>query len=222
MYQELLEKKEYLEIVNRIEQFRFITDGKWDWEHGLGHFQRVALYVQKILTDLQVEKRIVEIGMVTALLHDVGLVKGMKENHAFESSQMTDSLIEDFALSDSEREMMRQAITDHSKGENICSPIGLALVLADKLDITYHRTENSSIQDRVNREIQKIREVSIEIDVQELRVRYRTVEDFDVNVLVEWSKAITIPEKVARFLNKKFLFFINDQPVDVSLLVDFL
>lgn len=167
------------------------------------------------------DERIVELGMVTALLHDVGLVKGTKKNHAFESSRMIDLLIEDFSLSDSEKEMMRQAIADHSKGENICSSIGVALILADKLDMTYHRTENSSIQDPVNREIQKIREVFIEIDVQELWVCYRMTNDFDVTVLAEWVKAITIPEKVAHLLNKKFLFFVNDQQVDFSLLVDF-
>ena len=33
----LLKNEEYLSIVRKIERMHFITDGKWDWEHGLGH-----------------------------------------------------------------------------------------------------------------------------------------------------------------------------------------
>ena len=37
LYKTLLNNQEYLETVNKIENTKFITDGKWDWEHGLGH-----------------------------------------------------------------------------------------------------------------------------------------------------------------------------------------
>ena len=60
-------------------------------------------------------------------------------------------------ITQDEENTLRQAILDHSKGNNIQSLIGLSLVLADKLDVTYHRTINSSIQDKMNKEIQKIK-----------------------------------------------------------------
>ena len=37
-----------LDTAKKIDNIKFITDGKWDWEHGLGHYKRVAEYVNKI------------------------------------------------------------------------------------------------------------------------------------------------------------------------------
>ena len=110
-------------------------------------------------------------------------------------------------------EIIKQAILDHSKGNNIQSLIGLALVLADKLDVTYHRTINSSIQDWINKEIQKIKKVDIIIDNKNLIVKYFTEENFDVSVLKSWNKTITIPKKVANYLNKNYIFLINDREI---------
>ena len=115
-----------------------------------------------------------------------------------------------------EEAILRQAILDHSKGNNISSLVGLSLVLADKLDVTYHRTINSSIQDTVNKEIQKIKEVDVKITDKKLIVFYKTTDDFDINIFKNWSKAITIPNKVAKYLNKECSFILNDVPIDIS------
>ena len=29
----------FLDTVEKIENIKFITNGKWDWEHGLGHYK---------------------------------------------------------------------------------------------------------------------------------------------------------------------------------------
>lgn len=50
LYNEVLNNKKYLELTKEIENIKFITDGKWNWEHGLGHFKRVADYVKNILS----------------------------------------------------------------------------------------------------------------------------------------------------------------------------
>lgn len=70
MYEVILNNSKYLELVNKIENMRFITDGKWDWEHGLGHYKRVANYVKTILIQLNENQRTIELGLVAALLHD--------------------------------------------------------------------------------------------------------------------------------------------------------
>lgn len=220
IYESILNNQEYLDLVKKIENTKFITDGKWDWEHGLGHYQRVANYVKKILTQLGETDRTIEIGMVSALLHDIGLSKGDKVDHALESSRIFRKYIDEDNFSDSELDILEQAIKDHSKGNNINSLIGLALVLADKLDVTFHRTINSSIQDYINKEIQKIQNVDIQINGNELIVKYSTVNDFDKMVLKEWNKTILIPMKVAKYLNKNYIFKINDQVVDYRELID--
>lgn len=206
----------FLDTVEKIENIKFITDGKWDWEHGLGHYKRVAEYVRVILLQLDADERTIDLGMTAALLHDIGLSKGDKVDHAVESSKIFVDFICNDDVTHDEVELLRQAIFDHSKGNNIQSLIGLSLVLADKLDVTYHRTVNSGIQDIMNKEIQKIQKVDINIADKDLIVQYTTNSSFDVNVLKDWPKTITIPYKVSEFLNKRFKFIVNNVNIDVS------
>ncbi len=154
--------------------------------------------------------------MTAALLHDIGLSKGDKVDHAIESSKMFTKFLDKNDITKSEEEILRQAIMDHSKGNDIKSLVGLSLVLADKLDVTYDRTINSSIQDTINKEIQKIRSVDINITEDNLIVYYKTIDNFDINILKNWPKAITIPYKVAKYLNKNYIFMINDVQTDIS------
>lgn len=216
LYDKLLNNEEYLNTVKEIEKIKFITDGKWDWEHGLRHYKRVSSYVNKILIDLNADYRVIELGMTAALLHDIGLSKGDKVDHAIESSKMFTKFLDKNDITESEEEILRQAIMDHSKGNDIKSLVGLSLVLADKLDVTYDRTINSSIQDTINKEIQKIRSVDINITDDNLIVYYKTIDNFDINILKNWPKAITIPYKVAKYLNKNYIFMINDVQTDIS------
>ena len=216
LYEKLLHNNNYRETVKKIENIRFITDGKWDWEHGLGHYKRVAQFTKEILSQLKVDERTIELGMVAALLHDVGLVKGDKIDHAIESSKIFMNYLDKDDISKEEEETLKQAISDHSKGNNIKSIIGLALVLADKLDVTYHRTENSTIQDTMNKEIQKIKKVTIKITNEDLMINYTTDDDFNLNIFKEWPKAITVPYKTSKYLNRKFIFKMNENNIDIS------
>lgn len=217
MYEEILKNKDYLEVVNKIENIKFITDGKWDWEHGLNHYKRVANYIQKILTQLNADQRTIELGMAAALLHDIGLSESGtdKTDRGIISSKMFIKFITSDITKD-EKKIIEHAIADHSKGNDIKSIIDLSLVLADKLDVTYHRTENSSIQDEINKEVQKIRSVDIEISENKLTVSYSVVGNFDINILKNWDKAITIPKKIANYLNKEYIFYVNDRRIDLN------
>ncbi len=219
-YEEILNNKNYLAIVKKIENTKFITDGKWDWEHGLGHYKRVANYVKSILSQLGADDRTIEIGMIAALLHDIGLSKGDKIDHGLVSSEIFKNYINEKDFSEAELITLEQAIRDHSKGNNIESLVGLALVLGDKLDVTYHRTINSSIQDKTNKEFQKIKSVDIEINETDLVVKYLTDNHFDKSVLKNWNKTVLIPMKIAKYLNKEYKFMINNQFVDWKEFID--
>lgn len=216
LYDKLLHNNNYLETVKKIENIRFITDDKWDWEHGLGHFKRVAKYTKDILSQLNADERTIELGITTALLHDIGLIKGDKTNHALESSKIFINYLDKDDISKEEEETMKLAIADHSKGNNIKSIIGLALVLADKLDVTYHRTESSTIQDTMNKEIKKIKKVDIKITNEYLIINYTTDENFNLNILRDWPKAIIIPYKASKYLNRKLIFKMNENNIDIS------
>jgi HD superfamily phosphodiesterase len=182
IYEQILNNKDYLELVSRIEEIKFITDGKWDWEHGLSHYKRVADYAERILGQLNADERMIDLGMTAAALHDIGLAESgiEKIDHGVKGSKTFRKFIADTDITKEEESIIEHAIADHSRGNNINSLVGLALVLADKLDVTYHRTENSSIQDEMNKEIQKIRKVDIEITDKELMVKY--VVDGELNL----------------------------------------
>ena len=216
LYDKLLGNETFLNSVKKIENIKFITNGKWDWEHGLEHYKRVAEYIKIILLQLDADERTIDLGMTAALLHDIGLLKGDKVNHALESSKIFINFIDKTDITQDEEETIRQAIMDHSKGDNIKSLVGLSLVLADKLDITYHRTINSSIQDKMNREIQKIKKVNISITDKELIVQYTTDDNFDINVLKDWPKSFTIPYKVSKYLKRNYRFIVNNMQIDIS------
>lgn len=128
---------------------------------------------------------------------------------------MLELYLEEMDLSEEEIGVLKQAVLDHSNGDHIESSIGLALVLADKLDVTDHRTIHSTIQDQVNLEVQKIKHVSVNISDEFLTVSYTTNEDFDIKVLVSaWNKMIVIPQRVAKYLNLNFIFLKNGQIED--------
>lgn len=217
LYDKILSNQEYLALAEKIEKMQFITDGKWDWEHGFGHYKRVAQYVKKILEQLDATKREIELGMVAALFHDIGLSESgtNKMDHALKSSMMFQAFLNDTDITKDEILVLEHAIKDHSSGNDIKSNIGLALVLADKLDVTYHRTINSSIQDAMNKEIQKIKNVDIIINDQDLIVKYTVAGNLSLDILRGWEKAITIPKKMANYLNKHYVFMINHEIIDI-------
>lgn len=218
MYETILNNPKYLQVVNKIEQMKFITNGKWDWEHGLGHYQRVAIYVEIILKDLKEDERTIELGKCAALLHDIGLSESdtNKIDHALKSSQMFRNFLENTDITEDEKIILEEAIKDHGNGNNITSSIGLALLLADKLDVTYHRTINSSIQDELNKEFQKIKKVDIKIDDKNLIINYNVEDSLNLEIIMNWKKALTIPQKVASYLNKNFIFMINNEEVQIE------
>lgn len=217
LYDTILNNQDYLALTEEIGKMKFITDGKWDWEHGLGHYKRVSEYVKKILEQLNVTKREVELGMVAALLHDIGLSESgtNKTDHALKSSTMFKKFLNNTDITKDEIDILKHAIKDHSKGNEINSNIGLALVLGDKLDVTYHRTINSSIQDEMNKEIQKIKNVDIVINDQDLIVKYTVDGNLNLDILRGWEKAITIPKKMANYLNLNYIFIVNNEVINI-------
>lgn len=218
IYKTILNNKEYLELAEQIGNRHFITDGKWDWEHGLGHYQRVAEYVKIILEQLGADERTIDLGMSAALLHDIGLSKSdtNKTGHALKSSEMFRKYLENTDVTKEEKSILEHAIRDHGAGKEINSLMGLSLVLADKLDITYHRTINSTIQDVINKEVQKIKKVDIEITAENLNLNFETEENTDLTLLQkEWAKPFEIPKKMAKILKKDCIFKTNNKKIEI-------
>lgn len=219
MYEKILLDDEYIQMMEKIGAHHFITDGKWDWEHGLGHALRVSRYVEKILILLKKSKHDIELGMVAALLHDIGLLTGEKEGHAKRSAIYAKAYLCKFSLKEKDQNIILSAIENHSNGKRIDHIISASLLLADKLDVCRKRVENSTIQDEINIEIAKVSRVDIEMSENELFIFYKTKNNFNPQILVSWKKAFTIPLLVSAYLHKKCIFIINHQNFDVESVV---
>ncbi|OCN03708.1 hypothetical protein A4S06_04935 [Erysipelotrichaceae bacterium MTC7] len=209
MEKRLLQNKRFLEIVSIIEEKQFAQNGKWEWDHTMSHFQRVADYIEDILRQFHVDERMVTLGRVAGLLHDVGLSVA-DTNHASIGSTLFVECIDDLDLQDEEIEILRSAIINHSNGECIDSLVSLALLLADKMDVTYHRTVYASKLDPMLTELQKIQKVEVQFTNEELILYYYATSSLDFDALQAWDKIYTIPEKVAQYLGKEFVLHVVD------------
>lgn len=216
MYEKIIHDKDYLNMMEQIEKYRFIENNQWDWEHGFGHAQRVAMYVVRLLTDLQMSDEIIEMGAVAGLLHDIGLITGQKKNHAKKSAELAKQYLRRFKLTDQQKEMIVQAIEDHSNGNHIQSVIGAALLLADKIDVSHYRVFKSSIKDEINLEFYKVRNVEVKSYNDFIEILYDTENDFNPSILKYWIKWISKPILAARYFGKKCIFTFNGIPFDFT------
>ena len=205
-----------LNILGILDNVHLISDGKWDWEHGRKHAFRVSYYTGKILSDLGETAETIELGKIAGLLHDIGLITGIKKGHAKESEKYAKIFLDNYNINIQDKEIILNAIRNHSIGTNITSNVGLALLLADKIDLASHRVENSTIQDEVNEEFMKVMNVEISITNQNIYINYKAKESFNISILNSWDKAIIIPFKVAKYLGKKCMFFLNEQYLEVK------
>lgn len=220
MYKKIINDSQYFSIMKKIDDIKFITDGKWDWEHGLGHATRVTNYVKQILTQLKFDSHIIELGMIAGMLHDIGLSEGIKKDHAKNSAEYVKHYLKTFNILEVEIDVIVQAIEDHSNGNNIQSAIGAALLMADKLDFSKYRTINSSINDYLNRQITNIDNVDIIINDNAFIINYLTDNDFDPSVLKEWKKCILCPQKAASYFKRNCIFLINGKPLDYNQIIN--
>ncbi len=99
--------------------------------HGRHHVINVVNRISYILETLNESSKIIELGKIAGLLHDIGCIEG-KENHTLRSTKMSAKYLETLDLTEPEKKLILDAIRDHSKGENINSSIGAALIFADK------------------------------------------------------------------------------------------
>ena len=51
---------------------------------------------------------------------------------------------------------------------------------------------------------------------KDLIVQYTTDDNFDINILENWPKAITVPYKVSKYLKRNYRFIVNNIQIDIS------
>jgi len=155
----------------------------WDYYvvcHGKYHALFVANTVEYILASLSYDMKIIELGKIAGLLHDIGCIVG-RWNHAEMSAAIASVWLEATSLSQEEKSVITQAIKNHSEGKKYSSTVDAALYIADKVDVSKKRNLNpDSTHIRYN-ELSTIDDVEINIVDKVVTINYITNEIFVID-----------------------------------------
>ncbi|MDR5694074.1 MAG: HD domain-containing protein [Armatimonadota bacterium] len=124
-------------------------------EHGFRHASLVASIAMNILKRLGYEERQTQLAAIAGYLHDIGNVVG-RINHEHTGALLAGRILERLGMDPAERAIVMGAIGNHEEdtGDPV-SPVGAAVILADKSDVHRTRVRNPDpttfdIHDRVN------------------------------------------------------------------------
>lgn len=174
--------------------------------HGRYHVTFVVNTIETLLTELDFDKHIIELGKISGLLHDIGTING-KKGHAGRSSEMCVQFLNKTNLSQEDKDIVIHAIEDHSNGDNIASPVGAALLLADKIDISKNRVLELGKQDHWHSNLLNIEETILKVDDKNIIINYIVNDKFSKEILLgEWKKGITAPIKASKYLGRIVFF----------------
>ena len=165
-----------------------------------------------ILQSLSYDARTVELGKIAALLHDIGIIAGRK-NHAQKIAALASVLLDETArVLTKEKDIIINAIYDHSEGKSISSAPGAALLIADKIDLSRNRLLPDKTHDDWHKNIMEIENVDITISRNEITINYLTTDKFSAKIFAcEGAKYHRIPQRAAIFLDCVCHFQINGE-----------
>lgn len=204
------------ELNNIIDSINKVNENNLLACHGRYHTTFVINTIEKLLSILNFEEDIIELGKIAGLLHDIGTIEG-KKGHAYRSSEMCIHFLDKTNLSQENKDTIIHAIEDHSNGNEINSPIGAALLLADKIDISKNRVLELGKQDRWHSNLLNIEETILTVEGKNIIINYIVNDKFSREILSEeWKKGITIPIKASNYFGCNCIFQLNGNIVDFA------
>lgn len=115
------------------------------------------------------------------------------------------------------KDIIVHAIKDHSNGNEINSPVGAALLIADKIDISKNRVLELGKQDRWHNNLLNIEETILKVENKNIIINYIVNDKFSREILSEeWKKGITIPIKGSNYFGCNCIFQFNGKIVDLT------
>lgn len=184
-------------------------------EHGSRHANLTASIAYNTLKRLGVEERAAQLAAIAAYLHDIGNLVG-RVNHEHTGAMLANQILERWGMGPIERAVVMGAIGNHEEanGEPV-SPVGAAVILADKSDVHRSRVRNPDpttfdIHDRVNYAVEhsflrvdeKSRTISLELTI-DTRLS-QVMEYFEI-----FLSRMVMCRRAAKFLNCEFKLQIN-------------
>jgi len=216
-YEKYRNDKDIIKILNTINEMQKGMFTGCHCCHGINHAMFVVDTTEYILASLSYDARTIELGKIAALMHDIGSIAG-RWNHARKSAALTEVFLDgQMYFSPEEKSVVTQAIEDHSGGKHISSPIGAALLIADKIDISKRRVLPYETIDPWHKNLLGIDNVEIHVTSCAITINYITSESFSKDLLVsDYAKGFELPVKAAGYLGCTCHFQFNGEDENLA------
>jgi hypothetical protein len=188
-------------------------------EHGFAHATKTATKAAEILAAFDHPKRMQELAMIAAYLHDIGNCVN-RNDHAQSGAIMAFRILDKLGMDPAELAEVVEAIGNHDEGTGTAvSPISAAVILADKSDVRRTRVRyknrnraklSQDIHDRVNFAVQK---ADLQIEKNSKKVILELTIDTKISAVMEYFEIFLVRMSMCRqaalFLGADFQLNIN-------------
>lgn len=203
------------EIRNIYNQTNYLEENEYKGyaHHDFTHVCNVKDLSEKILKDLNCEQYIIEETKIAAILHDIGAVQG-KKDHAIRSWEFAEKYFLEKNIVLRDKDLVLDAIKNHSDGFDTDNVIRLALILADKLDVKSTRITKLGGTIEGNRQFGNIDDIKICIENAILKISFITNQQFDKKELEKYYFMKKIGKAIKSFAEKfnlKYLVYLNEK-----------
>ncbi|RRC93638.1 HD domain-containing protein [Erysipelotrichaceae bacterium OH741_COT-311] len=188
-------------------------------EHSFAHVTRVSNDTIYVLKTLGYDEKQIELGGIAGYLHDIGNVVH-RQQHAQTGAIMAFRILDTLDFDAEDISDIISAIGNHDEGNATCvSPIGAALILADKSDVRRSRVRNRhletfDIHDRVNYAVTKSK---LNVNKEEAYAELNLEIDTTITPILDYFEIflgrMLLCKKASDYLGLHFRLVINGQRI---------
>lgn len=168
--------------------------------HDYNHVNNVASYCEKILKSLNYDDDFINEAKIAAILHDTGCTE--EENHAQRSYEFAKKYIEDNNIPLKNKNLVLEAIKNHSEGFTTDNIIQLVIILADKIDIKKSRISEYGRQVEGNRQYQYINDIQFEIKNNDFCINFICDDEINLEELNNYYFTKKVFKAIQAFADK--------------------
>ena len=216
IFEKIYNDKLIRDIYDKINKRENENENAWA-HHDFNHVKNVVKMIEQILVALGYQdKTFLEEAKIAGILHDIGAFEG-KENHTERSYEFAEKYFAENNINLENKELVLKAIRNHSSGFDTDNIIQLALILADKLDITYTRPTKSGLNVAGMRQMKYIEDVFIDMDKENISIKFICNENLDKTELEEYYFMRKVGNAIKSFANKfnlRYKVYFNESEWD--------
>ena len=210
VYKFIYNDKRIREIYKGIDEKEEANIDAWG-HHNFDHVSNVKDIVEEILRKLKFDNEFIYEAKIAAIMHDVGAIQG-KPGHAERSYIYTNNYFNENNIQLKHKDLVLDAIRNHSDGFDSNNMIQLALILADKLDIKKTRPTKRGLEVPGNRQYGNIERIDTDIENNTLKINFISNDKLDKKELEDFYFMKKVGSAIKSFsqkLNLEYEVYLN-------------